>query len=64
MPESPPGAPCEVLISSGRVSVDGVIVTEAGVRVDPATQEIRVDNARVLTDPDVVTVMLHKRPVW
>ena len=51
---------CEVLISSGRVSVDGVIVTEAGVRVDPATQEIRVDNARVLTDPDVVTVMLHK----
>ena len=38
---------CEVLISSGRVSVDGVIVTEAGVRVDPATQEIRVDNARV-----------------
>ena len=40
--------------------MDGVIVTEAGVRVDPATQEIRVDNARVLTDPDVVTVMLHK----
>ena len=51
---------CEALIASGRVSVGGVTVTGAGVRVDPATQEIRVDGARVLTDPDVVTVMLHK----
>ena len=51
---------CEALIASGRVSVDGVTVTGPGVRVDPAAQEIRVDGARVLTDPDVITVMLHK----
>ncbi|NDR52630.1 pseudouridine synthase [Actinomyces sp. 565] len=51
---------CEQLIATGRVSVDGVRVTEPGVRVDPATQEIRVDGSRVLTDPDVITVMLHK----
>ncbi|MDO4900347.1 pseudouridine synthase [Actinomyces sp.] len=51
---------CEQLIAAGRVSVDGVRVTEPGVRVDPAAQEIRVDGSRVLTDPDVITVMLHK----
>ncbi len=51
---------CEQLIAAGRVSVDGVRVTEPGVRVDPAIQEIRVDGSRVLTDPDVITIMLHK----
>ncbi|WP_416171731.1 pseudouridine synthase [Actinomyces qiguomingii] len=51
---------CEQLIAAGRVSVDGVRVTEPGIRVDPAVQEIRVDGSRVLTDPDVITVMLHK----
>ncbi|ARD41720.1 pseudouridine synthase [Actinomyces gaoshouyii] len=51
---------CEAIIAAGRVSVDGVIVTEAGVRVDPTRQEIRVDGSRILTDPDVLTVMLHK----
>ena len=50
----------EGLIAAGRVSVDGVVVTEPGVRVDPRRQEIRVDGSRVLTDPDVLTVMLHK----
>lgn len=51
---------CEAIIAAGRVSVDGVVVTEAGVRVDPARQEIRVDGSRILTNPDVLTVMLHK----
>ncbi|MDU0347930.1 pseudouridine synthase [Actinomyces sp. MRS3W] len=51
---------CEELIAAGRVSVDGVRVTEPGVRVNPATQEIRVDGSRVLTDPDILTIMLHK----
>lgn len=51
---------CESLIASGRVSVDGMTVTETGLRVDPATQEIRLDGTRVLTDPDIVTVMVHK----
>ena len=37
-----------------------MVVTEPGVRVDPRRQEIRVDGSRVLTDPDVLTVMLHK----
>ena len=51
---------CEGLIAAGRVSVDGVVVTDQGVRVDPAAQVIRVDGSRIVTDPDVLTVVLHK----
>ena len=51
---------CEAIIAAGRVSVDGVVVTEPGVRVDPVEQEIRVDGSRILTSPDVLTIMLHK----
>lgn len=51
---------CEAIIAAGRVTVDGVTVVEPGVRVDPRSQEIRVDGSRVLANPDLVTVMLHK----
>ena len=51
---------CEQLIADGRISVDGITVTEPGVRVDPLTQEIRLDGSRVLTDPELITLMLHK----
>ena len=34
---------CEELITSGRVEVDRRVVTELGTRVDPLTQQIRVD---------------------
>ena len=34
---------CEELITEGRVEVDRKIVTELGTRVDPVSQEIRVD---------------------
>ncbi|MEA2513604.1 MAG: rRNA synthase, partial [Thermomicrobiales bacterium] len=33
----------EAMITEGRVSVDGQIVTELGTKVDPSTAEIRVD---------------------
>ena len=51
---------CEQLIADGRVSVDGITVTEPGVTVDPLTQEIRVDGSRILTNPELITLMLHK----
>lgn len=51
---------CEMLIRAGRVRVDGVQVTEVGLRVDPTKQEIRVDGRRVLADPTLVTLLLHK----
>ena len=34
---------CEELIATGRVEIDGKIVTELGVRADPLVQRIRVD---------------------
>ena len=51
---------CEQLIANGRVSIDGITVTEVGVRVTPLTQEIRVDGSRILTNPELITLMLHK----
>jgi 23S rRNA pseudouridine2605 synthase len=38
---------CEVLISEGRVEVNGELVTEQGRRVDPDTDVIRVDGSRI-----------------
>ena len=38
---------CETLITEGRVEVDGRPCTELGTRVDPETQEIRVDGEKV-----------------
>ena len=51
---------CEQFIADGRVSVDGITVTEPGVRVDPLAQEIRLDGSRILTNPELITLMLHK----
>jgi 23S rRNA pseudouridine2605 synthase len=38
---------CEVLISEGRVEVNGEVVTEQGRRVHPDTDVIRVDGSRI-----------------
>ncbi len=51
---------CEELIAAGRVQVDGRVVREQGVRVDPATVVLHVDGARVQLDPSLVTLALHK----
>lgn len=50
----------EQLITAGRVSVGGVTVWEPGLRVDPTAQEIRVDGHRILADPGLITIVLHK----
>jgi 23S rRNA pseudouridine2605 synthase len=49
----------EEWILAGRVTVDGAVVTELGVKVDPERQEVRVDGRRVRPAASV-TVMLHK----
>lgn len=41
---------CELLITAGRVQVDGHVVTELGVRIDPATQAVHVDGVRIQLD--------------
>jgi 23S rRNA pseudouridine2605 synthase len=51
---------CERLISEGRVAVDGTVVRELGVRVDPRSAVIHVDGERLQLDDSLVTVALHK----
>lgn len=38
---------CEEYITAGRVTIDGVVADNLGVRVDPATQKVAVDGERV-----------------
>ena len=50
---------CEILISEGRVTVNGV-VAELGRRVDPEADEIRVDGALAPVAPSKVYYLLNK----
>lgn len=52
---------CEELILAGRVEVDRQTVTELGTRVDPESQEIRVDGTP-LTNPKRLYYAVNKPP--
>ncbi|GAB93065.1 pseudouridine synthase [Gordonia rhizosphera] len=54
----------EELIAAGRVEVDGEIVTEQGLRIDPDTAIIRVDGARVVIDESRQYLALNKPRGW
>lgn len=51
---------CEELIAQGRVEVDGELVREQGLRIDPRTAIVRVDGERVPTAPGMVVLALNK----
>ncbi len=51
---------CENLIEQGRVEVDGQVVTELGVRIDPKSQVVHVDGQRVNLDEDRVYIAFNK----
>jgi 23S rRNA pseudouridine2605 synthase len=51
---------CEELIAAGRVTVDGHLVTELGVRVDPTRVSIHVDGMRIQLDETLVYIALNK----
>lgn len=51
---------CEELISAGRVSVNGVVVRELGIRVDPRTAVLHVDGRRIQLDTSMVTLAFNK----
>jgi len=51
---------CEVLISEGRVEVDGAVVTQLGARVDPHAAVVRVDGARIEVRDEFVYLALNK----
>jgi len=50
----------EDLIAARRVEVDGEVVTEQGLRVDPATAVIRVDGVRIPPQRATVYLVLNK----
>ncbi len=53
----------DALIASGRVTVNGAVVTEAGLRIDPVRDALAVDGTPVNLAPDTpVTLALHKKP--
>jgi len=51
---------CENLITAGRVEVDGHLVTELGVRINPDTQTVHVDGSRVQLDESRVYLAFNK----
>ncbi|QCO97767.1 pseudouridine synthase [Arthrobacter sp. 24S4-2] len=51
---------CEEMISEGRVEVDGKVVTELGVRVDPKTAVVHVDGLRIQLDENMVYMVFNK----
>lgn len=52
----------EDLIQQGRVTVDGKVIRQLGIRVDPNTAVIHVDGDRVVLDQDLITIALYKPP--
>jgi pseudouridine synthase len=60
---------CEQLISAGRVTVNGEVMTRLGTRVDPERDEVRVDGRRIVTATDAggaagehTYILLNKPP--
>ncbi len=51
---------CDRLVSSGRVSVDGAVVTNPLTRVDPATSLILVDGVRADSAREPAYLVVHK----
>ena len=51
---------CEDLIRQGRVSVDGTVVRELGVRIDPLRQTVHVDGEHVQLDESRVYLAFNK----
>lgn len=50
----------EVVISEGRVTVNGAVVSEMGAKVRPGADMVAVDGEPVVLPAETVTFMLHK----
>lgn len=52
---------CEELISQGRISVNGSVVTELGIKIDPDRDEVVYNGRKVEnTSDDLVYILLNK----
>ncbi|WP_442790082.1 pseudouridine synthase [Nocardia sp. CDC160] len=54
----------EEMIEAGRIEVDGKIVREQGLRIDPQTAVVRVDGVRVVVRDEQVYLALNKPKGW
>ncbi|GAB2663737.1 pseudouridine synthase [Nocardia goodfellowii] len=54
----------EEMIEQGRIEVDGAIVREQGLRIDPQKAVIRVDGTRVMVREELVHLALNKPKGW
>lgn len=54
---------CEELIAAGRVQVNGRVIAEQGVRVDPGRDRIEADGCLV-SETRRLYILLHKPPGW
>ena len=52
----------EVLIQAGRVAVNGQVVTELGVKVDPTTDRVAVDGVPVAASDDAPIYIIVNKP--
>jgi 23S rRNA pseudouridine2605 synthase len=53
---------CEKLIASGRVAVNGRVVTLLGTKADPDKDVITIDGKRIDTTQDSIYILLNKPP--
>lgn len=51
---------CEQYILDGRVSVNGIIVNELGIKINPDKDKILFDNRKVSTNDEKVYILLNK----
>jgi len=51
---------CETLIATGRVTLDGVVVSELGTRAEPENCAISVDGRPVALSPEKIYILLNK----
>nr|WP_280424978.1 pseudouridine synthase [Nocardia carnea] len=54
----------EEMIDQGRVEVDGIVVREQGLRIDPENAVVRVDGIRVVVREELVHLALNKPKGW
>ncbi|MGQ9629587.1 MAG: pseudouridine synthase [bacterium] len=51
---------CEQIISEGRVTVNGRVITELGTKIDPERDAVKVDGKLIHRDEPKVYIMLNK----
>lgn len=51
---------CEEIILSGKVKVNGIVVNELGVKVDPSKDVVEYNNCKITTEENKVYIMLNK----